>query len=839
MTTEKRDTRTRTGLMIGTALVTSMILVGAAQAQTAPAPQQDERSAQVDDIIVTAQKREQRLQDVPIAITAITSEVLEANRITNVTDLSGLVPNVQVRPAAGGSQVPAFSMRGAVSYGVVPGADKSVSIYLDGVYIGNPKGSIFDVPDVSRIEVLRGPQGTLFGRNATAGAVSVTTRDPDGEFGFRQEFTIGNYDQRRSRTSIDTPTWGPFSAYVSYVHNERRGDARNLGAGTVWDRTAPESGLGRQVSPQYLGDKDQDSFFAALRFEPNDRFSTVYKFDYTNDNYTPEATSFVGINTAAPLIGSFLNALLTSQTTPVIANTAMVRPDVVNNAYSVPGEQRNSGHNLTSTFQVSDSITIKNIASYRSSYLDTTTQLDGLGGLTFTSAALVPYATFVAFSTNPSLALAPPAVQGATIGAYAAGLAPLVGSRFLVVGANPQDEVDQWSDELQVNFDNDFVSLTAGALYFHQEGRSGSPIGLPGTSSFTPIPTTGRIPIGNQSVSYNEATSIAAYVQGDFHVTPQLDLVAGYRITNDKKSGRYEAGGVFVPATPGSVTAGTFTGIRVIPFVYEDDQPSYLIGANYKPNDDILIYGKYSRSFVSGGSVGGVGFDPEIAKGFEFGLKADFLERSLRTNLAVFHVDYENLQASASGINVGRPDLGTLVIQQGDSTAKGFELEVTYVPTDGLTLNGSFGYTDVEFGPVNPILQASVGAGRFLPTLIPDYTANLSAQYETAPIWGNAYLFFRTDAAWRSEQRTYSNPVQSAAIPIIGLIDHSDATWIVNARASIKDISLAGGTAELAIWARNLTDDDSATFPLGFSNFLVSSTFQRARTFGVDLIFDF
>lgn len=839
MNIQNAHSRTRSGLMIGTALVTSLIVSGAAHAQSAPASPQDDRASQVDDVIVTAQKREQRLQDVPIAVTAITAEVLQANRITNVTDLSGLAPNVTVRPAAGGSQTPAFSARGVVSYGVVPGSDKEVSIYLDGVYIGNPKGSIFDVPDVSRIEILRGPQGTLFGRNATAGAVSVTTRDPDGEFGIHQEFTVGNFNQRRSRTSIDSPTWGPFSAYVSYVHNERDGDVRNSGAGTVWDRTAPESGLGVETSPARLGDKDQDSFFAAVRYEPNDRFSTVYKFDYIKDHYTPDANAFVGINPAAPLIGSFLSALINSQTTPVVADTSLERPDVVNNAFTVPAFQRNSGHSLTSTYRVSDSVTIKNIASYRQSYLNATTQLDGLGGLTFTPQALVPYATFVAFSQNPSLALAPPAVQGATIGAYAAGLAPLIGSRFLVVGANTQDDGKQWSDELQINWDTEAFSMTAGALYFHQEGRSGSPLGLPGTASFTPLPTSGRIPIGNQSVSYNEATSIAAYAQADIHLTPQLDLVGGFRITNDRKSGRYESGGVFTPATPGSVTAGTFSGINVVPFTYNDTQPSFTVGANYKANDDILLYGKYSRSFVSGGSVGGVGFDAEIAKGYEIGAKADFLDRKLRTNLAVFYVDYENLQAAASGINVGRPDLGTLVIQQGDSTAKGVELEVTYVPLAGLTLGANLGYTNVEFGPVNPVLQASVGAGQFLPTLIPDYTANLSAQYDSAPVFGNAYLSFRTDAAWRSEQRTYSNPVQSAAIPVIGLIDHSDATWIVNARASIKDITLGGGTAELAIWGKNITDDKSATFPLGFSNFLVSSAFQRARTFGLDLIFDF
>ena len=191
----------------------------------------------LDVIIVTAQKREQSVQDVPIAVTALNADALEANRVTNVGDLSGLAPGVTVRPSAGGSSVPTFTIRGAVSFGVVPGSDKQISTYLDGVYISAPRGSIFELPDVDRIEVLRGPQGTLFGRNATAGAVSVTTSDPSGEFGFRGTASIGNRDAYRIRATVETPSVGPFSALFSYVRDYRRGDILNLGAGAVWDRT--------------------------------------------------------------------------------------------------------------------------------------------------------------------------------------------------------------------------------------------------------------------------------------------------------------------------------------------------------------------------------------------------------------------------------------------------------------------------------------------------------------------------------------------------------------------------------------------------------------------------
>ena len=174
------------GLLLAcTSLASAAIAPTQASAQAAAAPAAQpgpaNDSAKLEEIVVTAQKRAQSLQDVPIAVTALTNAALVNNRVYSVTDIKGLVPGLSVVPAAGGSQIPSFSIRGITSYGVVPGSDKEVSIYLDGVYISSPRGSIFNMPDAKSMEVLRGPQGTLFGRNATAGAVVVLADlDADG-----------------------------------------------------------------------------------------------------------------------------------------------------------------------------------------------------------------------------------------------------------------------------------------------------------------------------------------------------------------------------------------------------------------------------------------------------------------------------------------------------------------------------------------------------------------------------------------------------------------------------------------------------------------------------------
>ena len=769
--------RGRRGLLLGTAIVSSLGWAGAAYAA--------EADNQLAEVVVTAQKREQSVQDVPIAVTALSGDTLAVNRIASVTDLSGLAPNVVVRRGSVTQNVPAFTVRGAVSYGVVAGSDKQVSIYLDGVYLSSPRGSLFDLPDVERIEMLRGPQGTLFGRNATAGAVSVTTRDPAGEFHVRQEITLGNYDQNRTRTSVDLPAMGPFSAYVSYVHTYQRGDIKNLGAGTRWDRTASPDNLGVQYSPKYLGTKDADAWFAAVKFAPNDAFSTVYKFDWNVEHGSPGAAVPVGLFPVGAA-GALLSNTVNLQPRPVVLDPSAKRPKSANNSFTTPFDQKVYGHSLTSQFKVSDNITLKNIAAYRYSYIFAATQLDGLGGLVNVIPALGP-----------------------------------VGAPFLVIGSQNLGRSKQWSDEFQLNYDSKLLTLTAGALWFHGSDRSGGLLSIRTTPSFATYPG-GVIPIGSEGINYNRQTSTAAYVQSEFHVTSQLDVVTGARITKDKKSGE------FIFGTPPALTT--------IAFNYHKTKPNWLLGVNYKPNEDVLLYGKFSTAFVSGGSVAAIDFKPETAKSFEGGVKADWLDKRLRTNLSVFQVTYKHLQTAQSASNF--PALpnsavaGTIVVDQGGPVkAKGFEFEGTALPAKGLTLGGSLGYTDTKFIDVSPVLLAANGGG-YLPTLRPKWTSSLWGQYESDPLFNEARGFLRLDATYHSKQFIDGNPNRNA--PTLAVLKTSPAVWIVNGRAAIRDIKIGGADVEVAAWARNLTNNKDYIYALIVVG-VGEVNFQPARTFGIDV----
>jgi len=737
-------------------------------------------TAALEEVIVTAQKREENVQSVPIAITALTQEALATNRVSNVTDLSGLAPNLTSRPAPGGNAIASFSMRGITSYGIVPGSDKEISIYLDGVYIGSPRGSIFTLPDIAQLEVLRGPQGTLFGRNATAGAINITTRDPAGELGLRQELSVGNHNYKRSRTSIDSPTWGPFSFAATYAKEERDGDIKNTAAnGQVWDRT--QFGQGTAKVAKRFGDKDADTYFLAAKFEPSDTFSMTYKLDHGS------------VAVSAAVAGGLASGALGTNVPPLVPSGK--RPSSAADSFVIPIDQSNTGHSLTTLADVSDSVSIKNITAYRKTRIDSAVDLTGLGGLAVGGNASLP---------------------------------------FCFVCSQQSGDADQWSTEFQVNYETDLLTLTVGALYFESEERGGFQ-GAANTVSQR-VFANYVFPSGDVATSYNFAQSLAAYTQTEIHITDTIDLVVGLRETRDRKSGDYQ----------------TSTGngpIDHTEFKYAKTKPSYMFGVNYKPSYDTLIYGKLSSAFVSGGSVAGLEFEPETAKSWEAGVKSDFFDSRLRTNLSAFYVTYTNVQSAQSGTNIaGYGKYGTVIVdQQTDTKVHGFELESSASVGYGITLNASVGYTDVTIGSdVNPILLASVGGGpggypnsKYNPSLIPEWTGNLGAQYESDPLFGQSYLALTLGGSWHSDISMEQNPARAAANP--NFLDHSPASWVVNARAALMkiDLGFAGAEGEVGIWGRNLTDNDQPTFILNFGGAFQAASYMEARSYGVDLIAKF
>lgn len=756
------------------ALFSGVFLIpGVAFAQSAPS---------LGEIVVTAQKREQNLQDVPISITALTSSTLAVNRIENVRDLSALAPNFTVRPAPGGTAGPSYSMRGIVSLATAPGSDKGISLYLDGVYVGHTSGSIFELADIERIEVLKGPQGTLFGRNATGGAISVVTQNPTGEFGIRQDFSYGNYNQFRSKTRLDLPKVGPLSVAVNYLHTERRGDMRNLGAGAKWDYSVATAGKwGVLTSPKRMGDQNVEAVAVAAKLDLHPDVDLSYKLDWSENNFTADGQGIMGLNFNAlgPAMGGLLTATLATQPHPELMTPVdNKRPKEVNNDFTTPSYIKNVGHNFTAVWRANDQVTLKNILAFRKSQVQAGALLDGLGGL---------------------------------INTQAASLGP-IGGRLVLVAAPSLTNEKQWSNEVQLNISTDYFDLTGGYLHYDGFTRKGGPEGAPATLQFRVI-ENGIIPSAASQRATAKTISNAVYLQNEVHLTDQLDVILGGRLTWDRKRG-------LDTSVPGFYN-----------FTYRGNKPTWLVGVNYKPNDDILAYAKWSTGFISGGYFATLDFDPETAESWEAGIKADMLDRRVRTNLALFHAKYTGLQFIASGVSAGVPNVPQVILNGGSARAYGFEFDATVIPTDGLTLGGNLGHTNFKYTSVNP----AVGTlDTFRPVYRPRWTGGLWAQYDNEHLIPGARLVVRADGNYRS--KAYN--VVSVPTPELLKATTTDAYWLVNGRIALADIEVGQAKLDIALWGRNLFNDRSLAWASNLS-FIYAGSYERARTYGVDVGFRF
>ena len=335
------------------------------------------------DIIVTAQKREENLQDVPVAVTALSAEQIQTQRIQDVNDLATKVPSLTILKGAGGD-APFITMRGSLSATPSnPNADKSASFYMDGVYLGNMSGIAFDISDIERIEVIRGPAGTLFGTNSTAGAINYITSSPKGKFYARQELTYSRFDSIRRKTRIDLPEWNGFSISGTYLHNYRGSNVRNINSRT-WDVSGQSMGTKDTVTTApKLGVQKTDAFHGAIRYQPFDGLDVNYKFDYIDWRDVAPAHQIIGFSEGPG--GAAARDIIAAQIFfggPSLDDyIKQERSTSVYNDFTSRARNKITSHYLSVEYKANDYLTIKNTAAWRTLDRDFRIgQLDGAGG---------------------------------------------------------------------------------------------------------------------------------------------------------------------------------------------------------------------------------------------------------------------------------------------------------------------------------------------------------------------------------------------------------------------------------------------------------------------------
>ena len=684
----------------------SVALAGAGAEVNAQQSEEDEesgqRQGQLTEVIVTAQKREENLQAVPVAITALGTEALDRLAVTSVSDLYGAVPNLWIVPQATSPGNPSATIRGVNSNVSLTVQDGGVAFYVDGVYIANNMGAALDVADIERVEVLRGPQGTLYGRNATGGAINFITRAPSGKFGIRQDLTTGNYNLFKSRTRIDLPEWNGISATLSFLRQESDGFVRNLTPGRTVDYSLLTAGAkGRVTTPELLGGTDIKAYHAAIRYE-RDRLQVDYKFDYTDSANIPRAIQVLGfVDTAGGQLAELIYGMQPPGTPALVSST---RLDAVSNPYVSAELLEVMTNVLTLSYEANDSLTIKNIAAYRDVNNFSTSDLAGGGAL------VDPF--------------------GGT------------GAPFTLFTGVYNRDMWQFTEELQLIGQTDRLEWVAGLYYlnvYHPEGGTHTSINY----AFQLMPSDlngGLFPVSASPPGFVENKAYAVFGQGTFHLNDRLDATLGVRQSWDERS--------------------AFHGSSGVGYNKKLDHFDWTAILTYRPSDTVTTYGKLATAYLSGGVSGAsqVPYDPEEVFQAELGVKADLFGRRLRANVATFWSDYKDIQVLDFSTGEVR------FVNAAAATVYGAEVELTAVPTDQLELGLSYGYTNFKYDEF--ILGGVDVTHTQRAWFRPEHTGNVSAEYRfgTFP-WGGA-LSLRVDASYQSKiffAPVQSNPEYDAA----------------------------------------------------------------------------
>ena len=694
-----------------------------AQAQNAePAPTAQESDTS-GDIVVTAQFREQKLQDIPIAITAVSGDMLDQRSQTNLTEVANQAPSVTLRPttAAFGPAISA-TIRGMGQIDFNPALEPGVGLYVDDVYYPRLTGANFDLLDVERIEILRGPQGTLTGRNSEGGAIKFISRRPDGTGGGYVQATYGSRDRINLRGSADFTIAKDLFGRISGTFANQKGYVQNIdygcshpGSGVVAKRT------GGDCAGEPYGDVGYTAVRGMLRYNPSDNFDAMFSADYIRDSRNSSAEVLLYANNPNPNVaaapgvpfdsrfvcGRFCNYSTTGQ--PAAAWVAGAIPPLNGLPLAATGSDNRSeyeGYGFSGNIDIglSDAIKVTSISAYRA----------------FVSK----------FSNDGDL-------SPANVGYGSNKLDSWFASQELRLNAHLGDKVDltlggYYSDEKTTYSTMQDIRYVAAGLPAAVCGAIG---GLPTeTCPLFPLQFTGNDPVRTKSK--------AAF--GTIIVKPldALTITAGIRYTNESKEYtfyRYNLAGTTInafldpvgaaygsgyngpdtlnlfgaPGTTDIVTALTGRTAR-----YKGDRVDYRVSLDYRFSPEVLAYATFSTGFKGGGvgprpfnAAQAVSFNPETLTAYEIGLKTDLFDRRVRLNLSAYFNKFKDAQLTLLACpQFGGPGPCALPQNAGNADVKGLEAELFVRPVDGLQIDASLSYLDWKWKCVVPAVVDPAGA---------------------------------------------------------------------------------------------------------------------------------
>jgi len=694
--------------MVG-AVAGDVAWVGVAQAQEAVA---------LESITVTARKRSESLQDAPVSVSAFSAEDLKTRGASGLADLSRLSPNVEINTgrADGGSSNAAVFIRGVGQYDHVFPTDPGVGIYLDGVYIARSVGAMLDLADIERVEVLRGPQGTLYGKGTIGGAVNLVTAPPAATLGGRVELTTGRFDRFDARGVLNVPLLADrLLGKISFSTSNRDGYDKRL------------------LDGQRNGDIDRSGGRASLLWKANDAVDVLFAGDYSRIHQHDTAKVLLGTFPASAMAlynavaVPFLNASLGLPADSQYDNRWLTGSRYSTNGTG-PNFDRNETYGLSAVvdWRIDERMALKSVTAFRHMKARVGTDLDD--------------------------------------------------SPYPIIGTDEDQHQRQFSQEFNLSGRSfgDALDWLVGAYYFRENGRDHNLVqlvsGLYQGLELLPGPV---VPLGpftcpggpacaggagnpiNAAFDFDlvptssiRTTNIALFTQDTYHLTSRLAFSLGARWTREQKNYFLESG---YPASNQVVVAPT------------NDENSWSVftpkaGVEFKYSPDLLLYASASKGFKSGGwnprplAAGEFRrYDPEYVLAYELGAKADLAQHRLTWNTAVFFSDYKDIQLSTNTVGANNNLLLT-VSNAGRAHIYGVESEIAARPVAPLTLQLGVGFLQNEYTELNP------GVGWSIDNKLPDaprWTGSAAAQYLLS-LGDAGSLQFAADLTYRS--KTFKDP---------------------------------------------------------------------------------
>jgi iron complex outermembrane receptor protein len=827
-----------------------MVTPSVAFAQEAQAAAEDDGG--IKEIVVTARKTSENLQSVPVAVTALDNEALAARQVLEVTDLARTAPSLSISTGGTGpASIVYLAIRGQAQNSPNSLSDTSVGIYIDGVYVARPIVGNLGFLDMASAEVLRGPQGTLFGRNTTGGALNLTSNRPSDEYEGQLKIGVGNYGSKVIEGIINAPLSEAVGMRIAARYGDHNGYFRNTQIGY----------------PQGSVDKDF-TLRGTLVIAPVDsRLKLTIIGDLVKYADDGNATAVAAINPAVlslPSYGAFINSEFARFVTPAQLPAFTAANTKWTDTFSRPRtgdaeidtlQNNNTVDALSGTLEWdAGAVNIKSITAYRKSFTNDSLDLQGVP--TTAVASSPPIAFFQACVAGvPSLLTACQGAFGPNPGpTILAAVSPYIptltnaSSAFVSTYRNKQ-----FSQELQISGKTGNLDYQAGVYYFKESGTEQS-------RAFV----FGGIASARTLSSYS-SQSTGAFAQLNYHVSDDLRITGGLRYTWDKRFiDRRSTNDWRLPDDLEKCTVGVNTGKTAAqapctaPATAKFSYPAWTLGADYRVSDQLFLYVKTSGASMSGGFNSRFvpapftqQFTPEKVRDAEFGFKGDFLDRKLRTNMAFFYAKQSNVQRIVNAL-VGTT-LTQFVTNTGKVNAKGFEFEATALPIRSLELTGSLAYLDAKYVRGSRTENQGTAAAPILVdrsgepvTQAPKWTANFGATQTFDVGFGD--LAIHGDYAYISSRAMDAATTKTLAQG--GTQANINAVAIGNAASIIKGYGLLNGRIslqidspdlEIAIWGRNLTN--KPWFTNVFNNYTgLGATVQfqgQPRTYGASATIKF